>query len=182
MRLPEASPISRKRRRTRSHLLKGMRRYLAPALLLLLVAPVVQAQVKSGPADAEVRDALEKFIHAFDNLDWEGFRSAFDDNATVFFPHHFAERADGRAEFEKDFKVFFQRIRMGSYKTTAPYMDLRPKGMKIQLFDDVAVATFQLDGPPGFLGRRTIVLHKTGAGWKIVHIHASEMAVSGAHR
>lgn len=177
-----ASPKSSKPRTGESHSLRGVSRYLTPALLILLVSLSVRAQEKSAPADAEVREALAKFIHAFDDLDWNSFRSAFDDNATVFFPHHFAERADGRAEVEKDFKVVFQRIRMESRKTSAPYMDLQPKDLKVQIFNDVAVATFHLDGPPGFPGRRTIVLHKSKAGWKIVHIHASEMAVSGAHR
>lgn len=147
-----------------------------------VVATPAQAPEKTSPAQAEAREALARFTRAFDNLDWDGFRSAFDDSATVFFPSRFAERADGRTEFEENFSVFFQRIRVGSRKSTAPYMDLQPKGLRIQLFNDVAVATFHLYGQPGFLGRRTIVLHKTKAGWKIVHIHASEMADPGAHR
>lgn len=142
----------------------------------------IQSRDKFSPAQTEVRDALAKFIHAFDNLNWEQFRSAFDDNATVFFPGLFTERAEGRAALDRDFKVFFQRIRTASGKKTAPYLDLRPKLLKIQVFNDVAVVTFHLEGRPGLLGRRTIVLLKTSAGWKIVHIHASEIAVPAAHR
>lgn len=182
MRSPMARSTSAKPRMGASHSRMGIILYLGPALLIFVLAPLVRAQQKSALADAEVREVFAKFIHAFDDLDWESFRSAFDDNATIFFPSHFAERADGRAEFEKDFKVLFRRIRMGSRKTMAPYMDLQPKNLKIQLFNDVAVATFHLNGSAGFLGRRTIVLHKTKTGWKIVHIHASEMAVSGAYR
>lgn len=96
----------------------------------------------------------------------------------MFYPRAFAERASGREEFEKTFKAVFQQIR--GAKTSAPYMDIQPKGTKIQIFGDIAIATFHLDDRTGFLNRRTIVLHKTKAGWKIVHLHASEVSVSNA--
>jgi hypothetical protein len=55
-------------------------------------------------------------------------------------------------------------------------MDLQPRDLNIQIFGEVAIATFHLDDRPGFLNRRTIVLHNTPEGWKIVHLHASEVA------
>jgi ketosteroid isomerase-like protein len=58
-------------------------------------------------------------------------------------------------------------------------MDIQPKEMRIQLFGDVAIATFHLDDRAGFLNRRTIVLNKAEKGWKIVHLHASEVSVTG---
>jgi ketosteroid isomerase-like protein len=131
-------------------------------------------------AEREVRDALARFIYVFDNLDWEAFRLAFDDNATVFYPRAFPERANGRAEFERTFKAVFQQIRDG--KTAAPYMDIQPKDMKVQMFGDCAIATFHLDERPGLLNRRTIVLTKTNAGWKIVHLHASEVSATTRQR
>jgi ketosteroid isomerase-like protein len=94
--------------------------------IILLVAPQVLAHGKPGiSAESDVRDVLANFISAFDNLDWEAFRLAFDDNATVFYSRAFPERANGRAQFEKTFKIVFQQIRDG--KTRAPYMDLQPK-------------------------------------------------------
>ena len=39
-------------------------------------------------------------------------------------------------------------------------------------FGDAALATFHLPRDTA-LGRRTLVLRRTGAGWKIVHLHAS---------
>lgn len=136
---------------------------VASALLFLLVSPSLFAQAKlSASAELEVRDALAKFVYAFDNLDWESFRLAFDAAATVFYPRAFPERASGRAEFEKTFKVVFQQIRSG--KQAAPYMDIQPKDMKLQMFSDFAIATFHLDDRTGFLNRRTIVLTKTEAG------------------
>jgi hypothetical protein len=78
---------------------------LGLALLFLLASSSVLAQDKLPSAKLEARDALAKFVYAFDNLDWEGFRQAFDDDATVFYPRAFPERANGRAEFEKTFWI-----------------------------------------------------------------------------
>ena len=147
------------------------------AVALALVLLVVSAQSQTAPADADIRETIAHFIRAFDDLDWEHFRLAFDDHATLFYPRAMPQRADGRAEFEKAFKTVFQQIR-GS-KTAAPYMDIQPKDLRIQLFGDIAIVTFHLDDKPGFLNRRTIVLNKTEKGWKIVHLHASEVSVSG---
>jgi len=77
----------------------------------LFVSPSLFAQGRTVSPESEVRNALAKFVDSFDNLDWESFRSGFDDNATVFYPRAFPERASGREEFEKTFKVVFQQIR-----------------------------------------------------------------------
>jgi ketosteroid isomerase-like protein len=125
--------------------------------------------------EAEVRTALAKFVQAFDNLDWEAFRACFADNATVFHPRQFSRRAEGRAGVEETFKQVFVRIK--GDKTDPPYVGLQPKDLQIQFAGDaVAIATFYLEDHPGFLNRRTIVLQKMKGGWKIIHIHASEVA------
>ena len=143
----------------------------------LLLVPSVFAQSQPSQSEADVHKALAKFIRAFDDLDWEHFRLAFDDKATVFYPRAIPRRANGRAEFEKAFKTMFQQVRDG--KTAAPSMDIQPKELTIQLFGNVAIASFHLDDRVGFLNRRTIVLNKTKKGWKIVHLHASEVSVDG---
>lgn len=145
-------------------------------LLLLIAASLSLCAQNTQSQQKDVRAAVEKFIRAFDNLDWEAFRLAFDDDATVFYPRAFPERANGRAEFERTFKVVFQQIR--GEKTAAPYMDIQPKDLKIQMLGDSAIVTFHLDDRPGFLNRRTIVLTKTNARWKILHLHASEVSIT----
>ena len=124
--------------------------------------------------ESEVRQTLTDFIQAFDNLDWEKFRSFFADDATVFYPREFPRRAKGREEFEKYFQKVFDRIRAG--RTQGPYMDIQPRDLELQVTGDVTIATFHLDDRPGFLNRRTIVLQKREAVWKIIHLHASEVA------
>ena len=148
-------------------------------LLCLSFSPILLAQTKPDQAQSEVRATLTKFVRAFDDLDWETFRLAFSDDATVFYPRGFPERASGRKAFEKTFKLVFDQI--GGGKTKAPYMDIQPKDLEVQVFGDVAIATFHLDDRAGLLNRRTIVLHRTKEGWKIVHLHASEVSVPVAN-
>jgi ketosteroid isomerase-like protein len=57
-------------------------------------------------------------------------------------------------------------------------MDIQPRDLELQMSGTVAIATFHLDDRPGFLNRRTIVLRKQPSGWKIIHLHASEVATS----
>jgi ketosteroid isomerase-like protein len=55
-------------------------------------------------------------------------------------------------------------------------MDIQPKDLRVQMFGDIEIATFDLDDRAGFVNRRSIVFKKTKAGWKIVHLHVSEVA------
>jgi ketosteroid isomerase-like protein len=159
---------------------KSRRNFLKGVAASGAVSLCSSSQTQPGSPELEVRASLVKFVHAFDNLEWQSFREAFDDSATIFYPRAFPERANGRTEFENNFKMVFRQIRGG--KTDAPFMDIQPKNMRIQMFGDIAIATFHLDDRAGFLNRRTIVLSKkTTAGWKIVHLHASEVATDGQH-
>lgn len=153
---------------------------IALALLLLMTPPPSPARKPPVSKEREVREALTKFVDAFENLDWEKFRLSFDDNATVFYPRAFPERANGRAEFEKNFKAGFEQIR--GQKRTPPYLKIEPRDLKIQIYDDMAIVTFHLDDRPGVLNRRTIALHESSAGWRIVHLHASEVSTTEAGR
>jgi ketosteroid isomerase-like protein len=141
--------------------------------LLLLTAAAASGQDK--PSETEVRETLSRFIQAFDNLNWEQFRGFFADDATVFYPREVPHRAAGRKEIESQFQRVFAQIR--GNRSKPPYMDLEPRDLTTQIFGDIAIATFHLDDRPGVLGRRTVVLHKNAGAWKIVHLHASEVAV-----
>jgi ketosteroid isomerase-like protein len=146
---------------------------VAALLLALSLVVVLPAQIPSAASDDGLQKVLADFMQAFDNLDWERFRTSFDDDATVFYPRTFPSRAEGRAAFEKNFKLVFEQIRQGRSKP--PYMDIQPKDLEIQRVGDVAIVTFHLDDRPGVLNRRTLVLRKTASSWKIVHLHASEV-------
>ena len=57
-------------------------------------------------------------------------------------------------------------------------MQLSPQDLKIQLLSEgVALVTFHLvEGTT--LSRRTIILERSSGGWKIVHLHASNLAMT----
>src|SRR5215467_5856063 len=105
-----------------------MKKFCAGLILLAFCfCTLPQALAKDGK-EAEVREALAKFVRAFDNLDWETFRASFADNATVFHPRQFPRRAEDRAGVEETFKQVFIRIK--GDKANPPYMDLQPKDLK----------------------------------------------------
>jgi ketosteroid isomerase-like protein len=132
-------------------------------------------QTSQSPA-AEVQVAFQQFARAFENLDWEKFRTSFADDATVFFPRGVPARADGRVQYEAKFKVVFEQLKSG--KSGPPYHLIRPMDSETQLLgSDVAIITFHLEDRPGMLNRRTIVFCKRPDGWKIVHLHASEVSL-----
>ncbi len=134
------------------------------------------AQELTGAAadSAAVVETLERFIHAFNDLDWAMFRDHFADDATVFFPMSSNRmRGDGRAEVEAVFGALFRSPRAPD--GGPPYLSIRPLDAKIQMLSNAAVATFHLgaDDEPS-VGRRTLVLRRDGDGeWRIVHLHAS---------
>lgn len=156
-----------------------MRNAIVCLLAFSCVSFAAESKSSAELNEQQVRQTLAQFIRAFDNLEWDAFRMAFADDATVFYPRGFPLRATGRAQFERNFKVVFEQIRIG--RTHGPYMDLQPRDLHLDLMEDVAIATFHLDDRPGFLNRRTIVLHKTSTGWKIVHLHASEVPSISTH-
>lgn len=140
--------------------------------LLLAVAPNAAAQTSDG-LDA----AVSGFLVAFNDLDMPKFLACFAEDATVFHPpspppRTFPTRIQGRREIERTFQVVFAQIRERSGRAKAPYMDLQPEDLLIQRYDGMAVVTFHL-GTPAERARRTLVLRRAGAGWTIVHLHAS---------
>jgi ketosteroid isomerase-like protein len=151
-----------------------MNRAFFLVVLLLGTGSFAGARPRSGNVGPEA--TLNAFIQAFDDLDWERFRSFFADDATVFYPRGIARRAHGRFEIEANFRRVFAQIR--GDRTQPPYMDLKPRDLHIQRFGEIAIATFHLDDHPGMVNRRTIVLHRVGDDWKIVHLHASEVAAA----
>ncbi len=146
----------------------------ALAVLCLVLAPARAVAADAHTKDAaDVRLALTRFLTAFENLEWETFRSSFDDNVTVFFPTPEPPlRFDGRAAVEAHFQEVFKAIR-ASTPGGPPYQQLRPKDLRIDIIGrEVALVTFHLENAER-IARRTIVFKRTAGVWRIVHLHAS---------
>jgi hypothetical protein len=162
---------SRRRRRTNR----------SSALLLLLALPAsLEAQDHRSTGDAAsdsaaVVSALDRFLTAFENLEWEPFRAAFSDSATVFHPSPSTpERVTGRATIDSTFRAVFADVRAHA-ADGPPYHRLSPVDLRIQpLAPGIVLATFELRNTER-LGRRTVVFRREGDVWRIVHLHASNL-------
>jgi hypothetical protein len=56
-------------------------------------------------------------------------------------------------------------------------LKIKPKDLKIQIINSIAIVTFMLDDPNLF-GRRTFILEKAKDKWLIIHIHASGVTIT----
>jgi len=141
-----------------------------------LIAPRAGAGAQATSVDDSlmVVQTIQRFVRAFNDLDWADFRTFFTDNATVFQPLPWSPlRNNGRAELERIFSGLFDTVR--AHASGPPYLHIQPKDARIQMLGNVAVVTFHLgaDSVPR-VGRRTLVLQKQQNGsWQIVHLHAS---------
>jgi ketosteroid isomerase-like protein len=146
-------------------------RRIALCLFLLLTAC---ASTHGAADNADVERAVQGFLTAFENLDWESFHRFFADDATVFFPApEPPQRFTGRQEVETHFQEVFRGIRQSSKATAPPYMHLVPADLRVdRLGPDAAIVTFMMVNG-SHVSRRTFVMRRERDGWRIVHLHAS---------
>jgi len=158
--------------------------YLAGAALILaaLTQSCVAATTDSQDVEAP-QAAFERFIAAFNALDWSSFRACFADDASVFNPDIpqvvSLHRLDGRAAIERTFRAVFEAT---GGETDHPGPHIVPENVRVQRFNDTAIVTFEFKRPNASFGRRTVVLHQQGARWLIVHLHASNITRSPHNR
>ena len=143
---------------------------------------VVRGPVLEGQAPDSVQATMQGFLVAFNNLDMPAFIAYFADDATFFNrpappPQTFPDRIHGKSEVQRVFQVVFDQIRAGSGRTSAPFQNIQPQDLLVQQFDTMAIVTFHL-GTTIARGRRTFVLRRIGAEWKIEHLHASTFDVA----
>jgi ketosteroid isomerase-like protein len=158
--------------------------FLLSVLALFACAPHHLApDSATNPSDSvAVADALHSFLTAFENLDWETFRSSFADDACVFFPS--ATTPDvfcGRSAVEARFRIEFASIREAA-SSGPPYMQLHPDSLKIQVLDrGTALVTFELHNIIR-IARRSLVFAKRQRAWRIIHLHASNVPWPDEHK
>ncbi len=127
------------------------------------------------PVVQELAGAVDTFMEALDTADIAKFGACFASDATMFFPlAPLYFRLDGKEQIVRVFTVFFESVRKG--KTGPNYMNLVAEDLKLQVYGNVAVATFHFKGPDQ-ISRRTVVFAHEGGKWLIVHMHASGLAV-----
>jgi len=111
-----------------------LRRLLCRASIVLatLAFPALPIAVGAQSSAAARRDsvavaaALRRFLTAFENLEWEPFRAAFADSATVFHPAaNTPGRVTGRAAVDSTFRASAANATRGASFTSTPPTSLR---------------------------------------------------------
>jgi ketosteroid isomerase-like protein len=144
---------------------------MAAVLLTVLSVAAFGAVPGSGQA---VRAELTRCLQAFVNGDAETFAGCFAEDITLFnpeIPGAETHRLDGRETVAAHFRRLIDNARQAGARP--PLFKIEPKNVGVQMFGDVAVATFEFDRDGGSLGRRTFVFAWRDNHWRVVHIHAS---------
>ena len=148
-------------------------RFLPLAMFALLAGSAASPlPAQSATGCVTPRDAcafFDAYLSAFNRRDWDAFRATFDDSITVMFDRPAPpDRRDGRVAVED----FFRRVFPPPGQPSQLPPPVRPDHLLAQDLGDVVIVSFHILAP-GELARRTVVLHKTPVGWRVVHIHAS---------
>lgn len=138
---------------------------------LIFVSFWARASDSAQPGDEQrqVQAALDTFIAALEDLDWERFIEAFTEDATIFlYPSVSEGKYPLRTGIREGFWPIFQRNLAAGLGERV----ITPEDVRIETSSDMAVASFHLYRGGG-VGHRTIVFRRETNGWKITHIHAS---------
>lgn len=123
---------------------------------------------------AVVAAAATTFLQAFDSLNWAGFTAHLSESVDAYWPRaDTADRLRDRQAVEARFHDFFDQARAS--RPGPPYLRLAVRDLRVRVFEDVGLVTFELSDVPDTLGRRTLVFHRDPQGWRIVHLHASNL-------
>ncbi|MFT3935919.1 MAG: nuclear transport factor 2 family protein [Chitinophagaceae bacterium] len=151
--------------------------------LAIVLANAITTYAQDQIADRQKADSIKvlettnNFLAAFRNLEWDKFTEYFADDATAFFPpsarHPY--RTNNKSEIMSIFKIVFENAH--KRRSSAPYLDIDPKDIKIQMAAQLAVVSFTLSDPD-MLSRRTLIWVKRNDKWVIIHLHASGISLT----
>lgn len=150
-----------------------VRRWVIHSLLVLVTLLTPTSASRAQDATDEIERTVTAFLQPFANRNVQGFIDYFADGATVFMPSSAAGatpiRVEGKTSIAREFESLYQRLGVQPQTAGQP---INPQNLLVQRYGDVAVVTFHL-GTETARGRRTLVMVRTAAGWKITHLHAS---------
>ena len=128
------------------------------------------------PSDT-VESAVHSFLVAFENLDLDRFMACWSSDPSVIHPFpESGRRLDGWVQVNDVWRAIFDHLRTTT--DGPPYLHLQPLDLDVrELGDGVAIVSFHLDLGSA-LGRRTLVLSEEAGSWKVLHLHASNVAVT----
>lgn len=153
-----------------------MRRFILAVPLAAAALAAASCTPASEPARAPVSmpasQAVAAFLESFVAMDAPRFDAFFSEDATMFFPDgpFPKERVAGKSAIVAAFGNLFDMARSRGVAR----LSIQPMDLQVQDLGDFAIATFHLRGN-GNLGRRSILMRREPAGWRIVHFHASSL-------
>ena len=116
---------------------------------------------------------LEAFLLAFSRFDLDAMLDCFHADATAYFPaEHHQPRLQGIEAIGKAFAAVIERLKAAG-KTS---LTLDAEDVAVEEWGDAACVTFHLRGQ--HLSRRTLVVRRRAARWRIVHLHASNASLA----
>jgi len=143
-------------------------------LLIIFSLPVTMGLNAQNNDTTAVMKAATDFVVAFNNLDWPTFRASFTEDVTIFNPFwKQASRIEGQQEAEAFWLTIFPEF--DDPKSTRK-LQINPKDLKIQLYGQTAIVTFNLGDGVNKISRRTLVMVNKDSSWKIAHLHASSIS------
>ncbi|HRG09524.1 MAG TPA: nuclear transport factor 2 family protein [Cyclobacteriaceae bacterium] len=144
-------------------------------LSLIVLYSIINFSLSAQNKDSiAVIKSVNNFVTAFNSFNWSAFKESFTDDATIFYPFwNQARRIQGRQEIETSWLTIFPEF--GDVSNTRK-LQISPKDIYIQLYQQTAIVTFHLGDGISALSRRTLVMVKEKRNWKIAHLHASSVS------
>lgn len=128
------------------------------------------------PEAAGPEAAARAFVAALDGLDLEGVRATLAEDVTLFAPHGDAlQLVSGRLEVMREFERRFGAWTAGGGRVPLGLAEAATDFHVQRLGLDVALVTWRLERE-GSPGRRTACLALREGGWRLVHLHSSNLA------
>jgi predicted enzyme related to lactoylglutathione lyase/ketosteroid isomerase-like protein len=129
----------------------------------------------AGRPVAGVEQIIHRFLAAVDTGDAETLASCFEPDASMYFPfENTSALVEGREAIMERFLQLFDAWRRRDVKM--PYVGFKPEHVVVRSAGPGhALATFTV-GIEGAPGRRTVLARDTLDGWRVLHLHASNLS------
>lgn len=146
------------------------------ALTAAAVTACAATDVAHGLPAEDPEQVLRSFLKAFEDCDLVRMEAAFAPDATYFDrapraaddPEHYRRGHGMPAEMRMLAAALPQQV------PGPPYHRIDPRNLTCDRHGETTLCTFELEDADS-LGRRTILLRRDAGGWKIAHIHASNV-------
>lgn len=125
--------------------------------------------------DAELRGVVQRFLDAIDHADRNALAPLWCDDATMYFP--FANSPDlvrGRDAVLARFDRMFADLRARN-AGPPPYIRFRTEAFECHELDPRHVLVHAMLAFAAQRGRRTLLFRREPDGWRLLHVHASNV-------